>query len=62
MLAYGFRSVQRLLAELWSDRLEGARLRFAVVLVAVAGGAVLALATYPLAQPWLRSHGFHFGG
>lgn len=62
VLAYGIRSAQRLVAEVRGDRLEGRHLRLTAALLAVAAGAVLAVATYPLAHPWLQSHGFHFGG
>lgn len=62
VLVYALRSGQRLLAELRGDRPAGGLLRLAAVLFALAGGAVLALATYPLAHPWLHSHGFHFSG
>ena len=62
VLVYALRSGQRLLSELRGDRLEGGRLRLAALLAALAGGAIVAAATYPLAHPWLQSHGFHFGG
>ena len=62
VLAYALKSGQRLLAELRGERLKGVRLRIAAVLVTLAAGAVLAVATYPLAHPWLQSHGFHFDG
>ena len=58
VLVYALRSGQRLLAELRGDRPAGGHLRLAAVFLALAGGAVLAFATYPLAHPWLHSHGF----
>jgi hypothetical protein len=61
VLAYALRSGRRVLAERRGD-VEGWRLRLGAVLLSLAAGAVLAVATYPLARPWLHRHGFHLGG
>jgi hypothetical protein len=56
VLGYAMRTVRELLAE----RLGGGWLRVGLVLAALAIGVAVAIATYPLAGPWL--HGAVGGG
>jgi hypothetical protein len=58
VLAYLLR-LPRLVAADWgrSARGNGAPLRVGLVAAALVAGLVLALATYPLARPWLDRHG-----
>jgi len=51
VLAYGLRTLRKLLA----GRIDGGALRVTLVLAATGIGVAVALATYPLAAPWLHS-------
>jgi hypothetical protein len=53
VLVYAVRVRRRLVAEA-KRQVEGRPYRVAVALLAVAGGLVAALATYPLASPWFH--------
>jgi hypothetical protein len=56
VLAYTLRSGRGVLAD-FRSRLPGGRgLRWALALTAIAAGVGIAVATYPLAQPWLHHH------
>ena len=50
VLAYALRTLRGLAAR----RLSGEQLRLVLVVAALAAGAVVAIATYPLAAPWLH--------
>jgi len=50
VLAYGLRTAR----ELFAERVEGGLLRAGLVLAALAVGVTVAVATYPLAGPWLH--------
>jgi hypothetical protein len=60
VLAYTVRAARHSLADLGSRLPGGNRLRLATAALAVAAGIAIALATYPLAHPWL--HHFGLGG
>ena len=61
VLAYTLRALSHVRADLGARRAGGRRLRLLALLLAVAGGAAVAVATYPLAHPWLHSHLLYSG-
>lgn len=61
VLVYALRAGRHLLAEVSFDGAVGGRmLRASLLLVSLAAGVAVAIATYPLASPWLHRH--HWGG
>jgi hypothetical protein len=56
VLAYALRAARRVLADLEDGGARGRALRLAAAAVSVCGGAAIAVATYPLAHPWLHQH------
>jgi len=54
VLAYALRAGRRVLHDAVGDRLGGRSLRLGLALLALAVGVVLAVATLPLAHPWLH--------
>lgn len=59
VLAYAVRAVRSLLADLAGAVPGGKWLRLGVAGIAIAGGIGIAVATYPLAQPWFQ-HTYFF--
>jgi hypothetical protein len=55
VLAYTFRAIRHVAADLTGGWPGGKRLRLVVAAVAIAAGVGIAIATYPLAHPWLHS-------
>lgn len=56
VLAYGLRAARHVLAELAGPARRGTRVRLLALMLALAAGLGVALATYHLAQPWFHSH------
>lgn len=56
VLAYSLRAARRVLADLEDRRARGRALRLAAAAVSICGGVAIAVATYPLAHPWLHQH------
>lgn len=54
VLAYALRAARRLLADVMNDGTRGRAARFALLGVGLAAGIAVAVATYPLAAPWLH--------
>jgi len=54
VLAYASRAARHLLSDVAARRPAGLLLRWAAVGIAVAAGVAIAVATYPLAGPWLH--------
>jgi hypothetical protein len=62
VLSYTPRAARHALADLRGRMPGGNRLRLTIVLVAIAAGAVIAIATYPLAHAWFHGQFFARGG
>jgi len=56
VLAHALRAARHVLEDLLGPRLGGERLRLLVLALALVAGAAIAVATYPLAHPWLHGH------
>ena len=58
VLAYAFRTLERVRWDLSGRRFPGRALRLAASGLSVAAGVGIAVATYPLAHPWFHRHEF----
>jgi hypothetical protein len=54
VLAYSLRAARRVLADLEDGAARGRILRLSAATVSICGGVAIAVATYPLAHPWLH--------